>query len=86
MLNSGKAGGKLAISFSFLFCDCVTFPGEGVGTPYKGLYGEAQPDRGSFFRFLFPGLFQAGGTVEPHLTVTSLKRPPHHYGHCILSC
>ena len=25
-------------------------PGEGVGTPYRGLYGEAVPGRGTFFR------------------------------------
>ena len=32
------------VSYNGFFC-----PGEG-GTPYNGLYGEAPPERGTFFR------------------------------------
>ena len=28
----------------------VSGPGGGEGTPYNGLYGEAPPERGTFFR------------------------------------
>ena len=30
--------------------DLLFPPGEGGGTPYNGLYGEAPPERGNFFR------------------------------------
>ena len=39
----------LFLRFSFLSY-MYQHPGGGGGTPYNGLYGEAPPERGTFFR------------------------------------
>ena len=41
--RNGKCGGRLRQTYAF------PNPGEGGGTPYNGLYGEATPERGTFF-------------------------------------
>ena len=33
-----------------MYCSGPISPGGGGGTPYNGLYGEALPKRGTFFR------------------------------------
>ena len=41
---------KISIRSSFQIKDSQRFPEGGGGTPYNGLYGEAPPERGTFFR------------------------------------
>ena len=41
-------GSLISVSLESVVVAC---PGGGGGTPYNGLYGEAPPERGTFFRF-----------------------------------
>ena len=41
----------MTTSLDLITCGLVKFdPGGGGDTPYNGLYGEAPPERGTFFR------------------------------------
>ena len=51
-LRPCRAGLIKALNFDSSNCcnSCIHPPGGGGGTPYNGLYGEAPPERGIFFR------------------------------------
>ena len=50
VVENDKGGEKERESLDLITCGLVKFDPGGWDTPYNGLYGEAPPERGTFFR------------------------------------